>query len=328
MNILVVVTGGTIGSKVTGDWIAPDETQPFRVIENYVAKHPDTDVHFRTCTPFITLSEQISHDHLNTLIDCIHENMSEDIGGVIITHGTDTLPYTAAGLGFVFAKSKLPIVLVSSNYPLDDKRANGNFNFAAAVSFIRSRSGRGVFVSNRNADNVTRLHRATRLLKHRETDDAVYSIANKMYAICEDDVIIRNTAYRPADRVVGFPDARFSESSDVLTVQCKPGESYAYDLEYVKSVLIQPYHSGTVNTESEAFRRFCRRAAERNIPIFLVDVKEGAQYESAKAFDELGINVLPLCAYIPIYMKLWLATSLGEDPKTFALTPLAEEFIV
>ena len=76
--------------------------------------------------------------HLNLLISCIREQLTKDIDGIIVTHGTDTLPFTAAALGMCFAYAKVPILLVSSNYILDDPRANGLTNFTAAVDYITS----------------------------------------------------------------------------------------------------------------------------------------------------------------------------------------------
>ena len=328
MKILVIMTGGTIGSVISGEWIAPDEARSYVLIDHYLTKHPDTDVVFETVVPYTTLSEQLSHEHLNKLIACVREHKDNGYGGIIITHGTDTLQYTAAALGFVFGGESLPIVLVSSNYSLEDRRANGKRNFAAAVAFIRSQSGKGTFVSYKNPDGVTRLHRATRLLCHPETGEDVLSLSRSPYAVCEDDVIIKNTAYRRGDIGGAYENASFCEDAGVLTISVRPGDMYAYDLDLVRAVIIRPYHSGTLNTKSDRFRTFCKRATEKNVPVFIVDVAGSpSRYESSKMFEELGLIVLPLSAYIPMYMKLWLAVSLGEDVRSFALTPLAEEFL-
>ncbi len=329
MKILVIMTGGTIGCVQNGDWIMPDEMRTYVLLDHYFQKHKDTDVEFETVVPFTTLSEQLSHEHLNKLIACVREHKDNGYGGIIITHGTDTLQYTAAALNFVFGAHSLPIVLVSSNYPLDDRRSNGHRNFAAAVAFIRSQSGKGTFASYKNSDTVTRLHRATRLLTHPETGDELFSLGRKPYAVFEDDVIIKNTAYRRGGTGKAYENAEFAEDAGVLTIMMRPGEVYAYDLDRVKAVLIRPYHSGTLHTESGNFRSFCKRAAEKNVPVFLVDITHGeSRYESAKTYEELGLIVLPLSAFVPMYMKLWLAVSLGEDVKEFALKPLAEEFLI
>ncbi|MBE6762783.1 MAG: asparaginase [Ruminococcaceae bacterium] len=328
MNILVIMTGGTISCVKDGDWITPDETRTYVLLDHYRQTHKDTDAEFETVVPYTTLSEQLSSEHLNKLIACVREHKDNGYDGIIITHGTDTLQYTAAALQFVFGAHSLPIVLVSSNYPLGDRRANGHRNFAAAVAFIRSKTGKGTFVSYKNADLVTRIHRATRLLTHPETGDDVYSLGRAPYAVCEDDVIIKNTAYRRGGIGKAYENTVFSENAGVLAVSMCPGDTYAYDLAAVKAVLIRPYHSGTLNTAGEAFRAFCKRAVEKHIPLFVVDVPKGdGSYASSKAFDGLGLTVLPFSAFVPMYMKLWLAVSLGEDIRGFALTPLAEEFL-
>ena len=65
--------------------------------------------------------------------------------GVIITHGSDTLPYTCAALAFLLRDVPIPLVLVASNYSLGDSRSNGLANFRSAVELIASRQVRGVF---------------------------------------------------------------------------------------------------------------------------------------------------------------------------------------
>jgi len=81
-----------------------------------------------------------------TLITAIEAQHPEHYDGIIITHGTDTLAYTAAALSFYFNAIKIPILLVSSDYPLDDSKANGLDNFMCAVEFIRQKCGQ-VFLS-------------------------------------------------------------------------------------------------------------------------------------------------------------------------------------
>ena len=47
--------------------------------------------------------------------------------------------------------SSAPVVLVSSNYPLDDVRANGLDNFCGAIDFLRQfPDAKGVYVANKN----------------------------------------------------------------------------------------------------------------------------------------------------------------------------------
>lgn len=327
MKILVVMTGGAICRAQQGVIAKPADLMGHELITHYLQKHSDTDVSFEAVSPYWIRSQQLSCEHLNLLIRTIRENKDKGYGGIIVAHGAATLQYTASALGFVFGTACLPIVVTAANHHLGDRHTNGHRNFEAAVSFIRSQSGKGTFVSYRNHDGVTRLHRATRLLSHPEYNESVHSLGRSPYAMCEDGVIIKNTAYRRGDSGKAYENAAFCEYSGVLTVLSKPGEVYAYNLDNIKAILIRPYHAGMINTRSRSFVELCRRAQERDIPLFVTDVPEDALFETDERPDDLGIIVLPDCAYVPIYMKLWLAVSLGEDIRSFVEKPLAEEFM-
>ena len=50
-----------------------------------------------------------------------------------------------------------------------------------------------------------------------------------------------------------------------------------------------------------------KKAKEKNIPVFLTGSGSTA-YESASAFEALGITVLPEMSPLAAYVKLWLIT--------------------
>ena len=88
--------------------------------------------------PYRILSENMNAGYVNRLADCVRKVMARnDSEGIIITHGTDTLQYTAALLSYVFGTDCVPVLLVSSDFPLEDERANGMANFMRAVEFIK-----------------------------------------------------------------------------------------------------------------------------------------------------------------------------------------------
>lgn len=143
MHIAVIFTGGTIGSTIQNQYVSTDTQAPYHLLSMYEQRQHSvsastaiTQPYFSTYAPYTTLSEYLDGSHLNKLIACIKDVLETDTDGIIVTHGTDTLPFTAAALGMVFACAKVPIILVSSNYILDDPRANGLVNFTAAVDYI------------------------------------------------------------------------------------------------------------------------------------------------------------------------------------------------
>ena len=72
--------------------------------------------------------------------DRMHENGAAHgkYDGIIVTHGTDTLPYSAAALSYALGNNCIPVCLVSSNYPIEDERANGVDNLHGAIRLIEA----------------------------------------------------------------------------------------------------------------------------------------------------------------------------------------------
>ena len=94
MNILVIFTGGTIGSRLNEDEgvICAGHEAPYNLIENYV---DNGTVSFCTMEPYKILSENLAAGNIEMLVNLIQVHY-KNYDGIIVTHGTDTLQYTAA----------------------------------------------------------------------------------------------------------------------------------------------------------------------------------------------------------------------------------------
>lgn len=308
MKIAVIFTGGTIGSKLQDGWISADRETKFQLVENYKAAHKG-NLEFVCTEPYFILSENLSAKELNLLISAFKEAEKSDVDGIIITHGTDSLQFSAAALSLVSDNTK-PTLLVSANHPLDDLRGNGNDNFAAAVDFISKNCGNGVYVSYKNTDREHLFHRGDRAVAFLEGDDRLYSLDHRPYArwnegevsVFEDNApLFSVSAHTLCDR------PRF------LCITASPADSFEYSLENVNSVILRPYHSGTLNTANPDFVSFLSKAKEKRLPVFLVNAPKGETYETAKLYDELGIKALPDTTFAATYMRLWFGISGGED---------------
>lgn len=357
MRIGTVFTGGTIGSQIDQNgYIATRQAAPFVLLELYRNQYGDM-VEFVTREPYRILSENLQASNLLALIQCVEECLqNEDLNGLIVTHGTDTLQYTAAILGYVFGDSGIPIVLVSSNYVLEDSRANGLTNFRYAVEFIKYCSGRadsemivgnennlqadnqekygtGVFVSYCNKGGVPTIHRATRLQPPVPFSDYVSSVGDSWYGRFEKDFYVANPAYKTREgRRSIMPDdskvLRLSEPAlGVLRIVPYVGMTYPELSSDVKAVLHESFHSGTICIGREV-KSFARQAWERNIPIYLTGLSEHEKsYETVKSYKALGIQPLSESAAISQYCKLWLAVSNQLELSTIMNTAIAEDFL-
>lgn len=310
MKIRVIFTGGTIGSRASDGWISPDGQTKRELIEHY-RTNSGSDVEFLTCEPYCILSENLAAENLNLLIKTVKGALEEGVDGIIVTHGTDTLQYSAAALEYAFGNDTVPIVLVSANYPLNDSRSNGHANFEAAVELIKQKKGKGVYVAYKNRDTLPRLHRGVGILGYRETDDGIHSINDRHYA---EFTAPKEISILPSGRSDNKKTGEFTlcDSPEILVISIHPADSYDYNLEGFNAVILRPYHSGTVDTENAAFREFCKKSARLNVPLFMVNARKDDTYASAKALSELGVIPLYSSAFPSVYVRLWIAVSRGE----------------
>ncbi len=314
MKILFVFTGGTIGSTQIGEVISTDRGKPYAIISAYTKKY-GIDFEYDTAEPYTELSENNTGDNIRLLAECVRSRASA-YDGVIVTHGTDTLQYTAAALGYSLGLDTPPVCIVAANRPIERDDSNALDNLHGAISFIRNRGGRGAFVVYRNDGSKTvRVHRATRLVAGRAYSDAVSSVFGEVYAHFEEDNLVLNEDYSEApDAQAPLDPAAIGDTSEkILVLQPYPGMVYPDIGENVEYILVNTYHSGTVNTKSNSAREFFARAKKRGIKAYATGIYDGPGYSSASWFDLLGITELHNLSPIAAYVKLWLLSYGGGN---------------
>jgi glutamyl-tRNA(Gln) amidotransferase subunit D len=81
------------------------------------------------------------------------DQIAHDAHGVIITHGTDTLHYTAAALAFILDGLNIPVVLVGSQRSSDRGSSDASANLMGALRFITQARVPGVFIAMHDTPN-------------------------------------------------------------------------------------------------------------------------------------------------------------------------------
>lgn len=332
MNIYTIFTGGTIGSSIDNKgFISNDSGMQKKLIANYIQNYGNK-INFIVREPYSILSENLAAKNLNTLIDTVNTSLGDNPDGIIVTHGTDTLQYTAAILGFVFSDVEIPIILVSSNYVLDDERANGFTNFRYAVDFIKGGYGGGVFVSYTNTKDLPYIHRGTRLQSPVQLSDNLTSVKNSWYGRFIDNLFQYNPIYKSYDnKEIRFREGRnirlIDNTSSILRITPYPGMKYPALSDGIKAVLHESYHSGTICVEC-GLREFAADAAKRHIPVFLtgLDMTE-SEYETVGIYKKYGIIPLSESSVISQYCKLWLAISCKMNIYDVMMNSWGDDFI-
>ncbi|MDO4563427.1 MAG: asparaginase domain-containing protein [Clostridia bacterium] len=311
MKLLLMFTGGTIGSAAKGDFIAADANKPNEIAE-MCKKHCGLDCEYDILTPYSELSENNTGLTVEKLISAAVQISRCDYDGIICTHGTDTLQYSAAALGYALGNGCKPFCLVSSNYPLEDERANGAVNLKYAIKFIKEKSARGVWVVYKNPGENVKVHRATRLLASQSYSDCFYSAANSEFGFYDDcgQFFANPDFYEASDEMDPLLPCTLSEVCECIErIIPYPGLAYPQIGKHVKYVLHESYHSGTINTKAAAAQAFFEQMKKRNITVYLTGASNGYNYASKRLFADYNIKTLFNRAPIAMYMKLWMATS-------------------
>lgn len=129
-RILLLHTGGTLGMSGKGPGgLRPGmffRTLKDRVPELFELAHLELDL-------FSNLdSSELQPEMWSQLAAHVHRR-HRDFDGVVITHGTDTLDYTASALSFMLKGLNKPVVLTGSQRPLGEIRTDARLNLIDAV---------------------------------------------------------------------------------------------------------------------------------------------------------------------------------------------------
>ncbi|NIS32461.1 MAG: L-asparaginase 1, partial [Actinobacteria bacterium] len=61
----------------------------------------------------------------------------ERVDGIVVTHGTDAMAYTASALSYVLRNLPCPVILTGSQRPLADARTDGRANLVGAADLAK-----------------------------------------------------------------------------------------------------------------------------------------------------------------------------------------------
>jgi L-asparaginase len=314
-KVLVVFTGGTIGSTLSDGIINVSDAATFKLLELFEKNYKNhKQITFTPIRPIEILSENLAPCVWNILISSIESENPDKYDGIIITHGTDTLAYTAAALSFYYNAIKIPILLVSSDYPLNDLKSNGVDNFICAVDFILQNVQSGVFVPYRNQQQVSQVHSGARLACSLQLTGNFFSVQDKSYMRFENHKFIPSQHNKMKDIIVTDYSLKASFSERILMIKPYPGLNYShFNIDGVVAVLHDLYHSGTACTLTTwgvdySLPEFIKCCTSKGIKTYLAPaVKTDDAYQSTKILIDQGASMIWNMSIEAAYVKLMLA---------------------
>ena len=136
-NILCIGTGGTIASELVSDGLAPELNA--EQLLHYVPQIREFCC--PTCLQIFSIdSTNMSPSRWLQMAACIREHYDE-YDGFVITHGTDTMAYSAAALSYLIQQCPKPIILTGAQMPIGSDNTDSKINledaFRCACSPLR-----------------------------------------------------------------------------------------------------------------------------------------------------------------------------------------------
>ena len=141
-KVLMIGTGGTIASEMTADGLTPG-LSPERLLQFVPAISELCEV---DCVSVFSVdSTNITPEHWMRIAEAVRLGYDR-YDGFVISHGTDTMAYTAAALSYLIQSSPKPIVLTGAQKPIYYDSTDSKTNLIDAFVCASSEQLAGVSI--------------------------------------------------------------------------------------------------------------------------------------------------------------------------------------
>ncbi|HEV2119659.1 MAG TPA: Glu-tRNA(Gln) amidotransferase subunit GatD [Candidatus Bathyarchaeia archaeon] len=333
----IISTGGTIASRVD---YRTGAVQPALTAADLASVVPELssiaeiDAHIL----FSEYSENIGPTHWKGMAEEVAKRIADGAEGVVISHGTDTLHYTAAALSFALANLPVPVLLVgaqrSSDRPSSD--AASNLTGAIALAGRADMAAVGVAVHRDLSDQIIVAHQGTRVRKcHTSRRDAFKSINSSplaSYDLKTGQIEMTNgVPKRDKSRKV-VAKSRFDQNAYLIKFYpgFNPGMIDLAISDGARGVVIEGTGLGHV---SRSLFDSLKKALQKQVPVFMTSQTIWGRvdmnvYNTGR--DLLNLGVTPLEDMIPetaVVKLMWVAaqTKSASKIRKLMLQPIAGE---
>jgi L-asparaginase len=297
-RVVIITTGGTIsGVHGQGGTVLVSSAKP-NWKDSILRRRPNLE---RVCLEFDScmnvFSENITPSDWAALAERVGEWVRRGCVGLVISHGTDTLPYTSAALSFMLANLPVAVVLTGAVRPLSDSCSDALDNLCDSIIVAAERSMRGVFVVFSSL-----VHYGTRVRKMASSGVAFESINNEPVGrVLEDRVELRDDAFfsGSADRAFVIDS---KHDAAIAFFKVHPGFDPTWltlAIERKKAILLELYvDSSACTLEGNAYNLIpaLKVAKQRNVPVFATSQQKSVldltKYETGLALYDAGVMSL------------------------------------
>ena len=315
-HILLLTTGGTIASLPGGEGLEPHRSDVMERQLSQLRSYFDITVEDLMCLD----SSNIRPAEWQQIASRVFETRL-DYDGIVISHGTDTMAYTASAITWMLPGIDRPVVLTGSQLPLADVLSDGPDNLRTA--FAMAAAGHcGVFLA---FDRKVML--GCRAVKVRASGFSAFESVNARYAaqvsnlglVVDPDVLPKRT---------GEATLRTDVSRDVFLLKLTPGLNPAiFDMLAAmgyKGIVIEAFGLGGINFLNKGLRGI-RRCLEDGVSVVvttqcLYDSSDLRVYQVGNKMLELGvIQGRDMTSEAAMTKLMW---AIGQDMEPDAIADL------
>ena len=284
-HILLLTTGGTIASVPGGEGLEPHRSDVMERELQMLRTYYDISVRDVMCLD----SSNIRPEEWQFIATEIFEHR-EGYDGIVVSHGTDTMAYTASAVTFMLPDIDLPVVFTGSQLPLRDVLSDGPDNLRTA--FAMAASGRpGIFLA---FDRKIML--GCRAVKVRASGFSAFESVNARYAgLVSNQGLVLDEQVLP--RAKGPAQLRADVSRDVFLLKLTPGLNPAvFDMLAAmgyKGIVVEAFGLGGFNVLGKGLRGI-QRAVEDGVSVVvttqcLYDSSDLRVYQVGNKLLDLGV---------------------------------------
>lgn len=221
-KVSIISTGGTIASRVD---YKTGAVSPALTAADLYQSVPELGgmASIRTEILLSLLSENIEPANWSSMAKAVASHIKDGAQGIVITHGTDTMGYTAAALSFALRNLPVPVVLVGSQRSSDRPSSDASLNLKGAVQVAAGAPFAEVCVLMHwvSSDEALVIHRGTRVRKsHTSRRDAFRSINAEPLGELKGGKI---TVFGEVRKRGGSLDVKPAFDEDVVLIKSFPG---------------------------------------------------------------------------------------------------------
>jgi len=234
-KILMIGTGGTIASRKTEEGLEP-ALSPEELLDCVPEVKNICSVDITTL--FSIDSTNMTPQHWLKIAECIRDHY-EGYDGFVISHGTDTMAYTAAALSYLVQNSGKPVILTGAQKPMGYDDTDSRINLRDAFVCACTDTLQGVFVVFNGQVILGTRARKT----HSKSFQAFSSINYPVVASLRDNRVIQYI-YRKDQKQPKFYDALDSSVGLLKMIPGTDWELLDYLLNTKNAVIIESFGVG------------------------------------------------------------------------------------